>query len=60
MYKTINEKINNIKNDNEKMYLVGDFNAKIGDVIKGNKDEVSKSGKILKEMILGQDLSLLK
>ena len=59
MYKTINEKINNIKNDNEKMYLVGDFNAKVGDVIKGNKDEISKSGKILKDMILGQDLGLL-
>ena len=59
MYRAINEKINVIKNDNEKMYLVGDFNAKVGDIIKGNKDEVSKSGKVLKEMVLEQDLSVL-
>ena len=41
------------------MFLTGDFNAKIGTNIIGNKEEITKSGKILMQMVLQQDLTIL-
>jgi hypothetical protein len=44
---------------NERVIVTGDFNAKVGPNIPGNKEELSKSGKILMKMVLEQDLTLL-
>ena len=59
MYAKISERINKIKHDQEKLFLTRDFNAKVGTVIPGNKDEVSKSGPILMSMVLEQELAIL-
>ena len=59
MYKHIREHVQEAKKKDEKILITGDFNCKIGTTIKGNREEVSKSGKILKEMILKQELTIL-
>ena len=59
MYNHIKTKITTAKQDNERIMITGDFNAKIGDTIKGNKKEVTKSGKLLLKMVLEQDLVIL-
>ena len=59
MYDHIRDRINKIKQDNERLILTGDFNAKVGDTIPGNKEEITKSGKLLLKMTLEQDLAML-
>ena len=59
MYEHINKRINKAKHDDEKIVITGDFNAKIGNMIKGNREEVTKSGKLLKKMAMEQELSIL-
>ena len=59
MYKHIRGHVQEAKKKEEKILLTGDFNCKIGNTIKGNREEVSKSGKILKEMVLKQELTIL-
>ena len=59
MYKTIQDKVTRIKHDGERLVLNGDFNAKIGKIIKDNKEEVSKSGKVLLQMTLEEDLNIV-
>ena len=43
----------------EKIMIVGDFNCKIGNKIRDNKEEISKFGKILLEMVKEQELEIL-
>ena len=59
MYKHISSRIKMAKQDNERVVVTGDFNAKIGEAIKGNKKEVSKSGKILLKMVLEEELMII-
>ena len=40
-------------------FITGDFNCKIGDKIEGNKTEITKSGKIFKQMILEHNLKIV-
>ena len=47
MYNHIKEKVKKSKQDNERVVITGDFNAKVGETIQGNNKVVSKSGKIL-------------
>ena len=47
MYKYIEEEINRAKMENHILILGGDFNCKIGEIIKGNKKEVTKGGRRL-------------
>ena len=47
------------RQDNERVIITGDFNAKIGNAIQGNKEEVSKSGRLLLKTALEQELSIL-
>ena len=51
MYKRIERQILIAEEEGQKLILVGDFNAKVGEIISGNKEEVSTAGKILKEMV---------
>ena len=44
---------------NEKLMIVGDFNCKVGQSIKGNTEEVTCSGKRLIETVKNQDLFIL-
>lgn len=50
MYESINEQILLAKEKEQNLVLLGDFNCKIGEEIKGNKKEVSKSGKNFMKM----------
>ena len=59
MYQSIGNQILLAKQNNQKLMLVGDFNCKIGQTIKGNKEEVTKSGKIFNEMITKNKLMVL-
>ena len=57
--KSIKSKISEAKQNNEKVVVVGDFNAKIGKHIHGNTDEISKSGKILLEMCIENEMTIV-
>ena len=43
--------INTSKVDKEKIIIMGDFNCKIGIKAAGNKEEITKGGKILLNMV---------
>ena len=51
MYKRIERQILIAEEEGQKLIIVGDFNAKVGEIKSGNKEEVSTAGKILKEMM---------
>ena len=59
MYDHIKARITKVKQDNERIILTGDFNAKVGDTIPGNKKEITKSGKLLLKMALEQELMIV-
>ena len=59
MYEHVKARINKVKQDNERILITGDFNAKVGDFIPGNKTEVTKSGKLLLKMALEQELMMV-
>ena len=60
MYKHIKKHICDAKQKEQKVLITGDFNCKIGEVIKGNRPEISKSGKILNNMLIYLDYFVLK
>ena len=60
MYNSIEARIKKIKVDRERLLLTGDFNGKIGEAIEGNKEEVTKSGKLLLKLALEQELLYTK
>ena len=59
MYSNIKKHSNEAKKLGEKILVAGDFNAKIGEYIEGNKNEVSKNGEIFLEMIKHEELEVL-
>ena len=59
MYSDINEQILVAKEKQQSLLLLGDFNCKIGDEIKGNKPEVTKGGKLLLKMVKTNKLAIL-
>ena len=59
MYEHLEEQILLAKQKNQKLLLMGDFNCKIGNVIKGNTTEVSLAGRIFNKMIEKNKLLVL-
>ena len=59
MYKHIKEHVTQADKKDEKILIVGDFNGKIGTDIHENREEVTKSGKMLKQLVLEQGLAIL-
>ena len=59
MYESITEQVSAAKQRKEKLLLLGDFNCKIGETIKGNKKEISKSGPNFLKMIRDNKLCVL-
>ena len=47
----IESEIKNARKMEQHIILMGDMNCKIGDLINGNKDKISKGGKIMIKMI---------
>ena len=59
MYKNIKKHIEESKGNKEKIFITGDFNAKIGKCIKGNTSEVSKSGRLLLRLVKNEEMEIL-
>ena len=59
MYRHICEQNLEAEKQGEKILILGDFNCKIGECIKGNRKEVTKSGKMLKKMVQDEGLKIL-
>ena len=51
LYTSITEEIIKAKEEHQQSIIIGDFNAKIGDRIKGNTSTVTKGGRQLMKMI---------
>ena len=54
IYKDIEEEIQDAAENGFKLLLVRDLNCKVGAVIKGNKEKVTKGGRILLKMTMKQ------
>lgn len=59
IYKKMEEQIEISERNKEVLMLMGDMNCKIGSVIEGNTEEVTKGGKVMLEMCKRHDLSIL-
>ena len=59
MYKEVEEQINKGKNKNQKILIVGDMNCKIGKEISGNKEEVTKGGRLLLKLVKKTDMNII-
>ena len=51
VYGTIESEIKNARKMEQPRIVIGDMNCKIGDLIDGNTEEISKGGKIMIKMI---------
>ena len=52
MYENIKTQIKIAEENKQYLMIIGDFNAKVGNLIEGNNEEISTAGKLLKEMLL--------
>ena len=59
MYNRLEEEIGIGKNRGQKIILMGDFNCRVGELIKGNEERISKGGKYLKKVVEKKDLVIL-
>ena len=59
MYKELQEQVERARANKQEIILLGDFNCKVGNIISGNHEEVSKGGKILLNMVEKLDLKLI-
>ena len=59
MYEAIEEQILYAKEKQQNLLILGDFNCKIGDIIKGNRKDVTQGGKMLLKMTDVHNLTIL-
>ena len=59
MYNNIDKQVKIAIEENQKLLLLGDFNCKVGTVIKGNAGKITKGGRILLKMIDRNQLYLV-
>ena len=59
MYKQLKEQVLEAKRKKQRIILAGDFNAKVGKIIANNRDDETKSGKMLKEFIEKHELKIM-
>eukprot|EP00112_Aurelia_sp_Birch-Aquarium-sp1_P026251 Seg92.1 transcript_id=Seg92.1/GoldUCD/mRNA.D3Y31 product="LINE-1 retrotransposable element ORF2 protein" pseudo=true protein_id=Seg92.1/GoldUCD/D3Y31 len=52
MYENIKMQIKIAEENKQYLLIMGDFNAKVGNLIEGNNEEISTAGKLLRDMIL--------
>lgn len=50
MYQRLESEIEHGKKNNERLLIIGDFNCRVGTIIQGNEDKVTKGGRILNSM----------
>ncbi len=59
IYRLIEEEIETAIAQKEKIFLVGDFNCRVGTAINGNEEKVTKGGRILLKMMKKYNLCLM-
>ena len=59
VYEAIEEQIKIAKDKGEKILLMGDFNCKIGTVIEGNREDITKGGRLLLKLTAKHNLAIL-
>ena len=59
MYEDIREQIKIGKEEKQQILIIGDFNAKIGEVVEGNKTQVTKGGRQLLKLANKENMIIL-
>ena len=59
MYEDIGNQLLKAKERQQSTLLIGDLNAKVGEIIKGNKPEVTKGGKLLLKLVKANVMTIL-
>ena len=59
MYEDIREQIKIGKEEKQQILIIGDFNAKIGEVVDGNKTQVTKGGRQLLKLANKENMIIL-
>ena len=59
MYESISDQVDIGKEDSQQIFILGDFNAKIGNYIKNNKETITKGGRHLKRLVEKQNLCII-
>ena len=59
IYKEIEKEVVDAKEKGDSIIITGDLNCKIGNVIKGNREEISKGGRLLMKMVKKHNLRIV-
>ena len=59
MYKSISGQVKKAKEKKQNLLLIGDFNCKIGSVVKKNTEEITRGGNMLLDMVGKHDLKIM-
>ena len=59
LYESISDQVDIGKENNQQIIILGDFNAKIGNYIKNNKETITKGGRHLKRLVGKQNLCIV-
>ena len=59
LYESISDQADIGKENNQQIIILGDFNAKIGNYIKNNKETITKGGRHLKRLVEKQNLCIV-
>ena len=59
MYEDIREQIKIGKEEKQQILIIGDFNAKIGEAVEGNKTQVTKGGRQLLKLANKENMAIL-
>ena len=59
LYESISDQVDIGKENNQQIIILGDFNAKIGNYIKNNKETITKGGRHLKRLVEKQNLCIV-
>ena len=59
MYEDIREQIKIGKEEKQQILIIGDFNAKIGEAVEGNKTQVTKGGRQLLKLANKENMIIL-
>ena len=58
-FRNIKDEVRKAEINGEKVLIMGDFNCKIGSIVTGNEEKISKTGKVLMKMCNDMELSIL-
>ena len=59
MYESITKEIQEAREHKQQVIVIGDFNAKVGTAIQGNKETITKGGRLLLKMTQKENMSLV-